>query len=562
MNSRTGSASRAAVTDEQVPVLVVGGSLVGLSTALFLARHGVETLTVERHDGTAIHPRAGHFHLRTLELLRSVGLEQLVQRVSAERFFPNGGINAVQTLAGGEIASYIPDLNEGVAGFSPSRRLFVAQHALEPLLRQRAEELNATLRYATELVSAEADEDGVTAVIQDRAGGAESTVRARYLVAADGNRSPIRRQLGIGMQGYGVLSDSATIYFRADCRALLEGSHLGVIYVFNPAVRGFFRFERAGTSGFLVVNTLGDPTRPGALDVTTGLTTQRAAELVRAAIGVPEMPVEIEDVAHWQATADVAKRYQQGRVFLVGDAAHALPPNGGYGGNTGIQDAHNLAWKLAMAVRGTAGDGLLDTYDAERRPVGELTVDQAYTRYARRVTPELAGDDLPPLVDDFSMEIGYRYHSPAVLPEPGTDGDGAVVGHPSSVGGLPGTRAPHLPVRHRGEPVSILDLFGDGIVVLAGPDGQAWCEAARAVAHQLGVPLQAYAIGADVADPEHLFGPAYGVAGTGAVVVRPDGFVGWRSREGGRDPQQTLRGVVESLLCLNRLASPEPTCGG
>jgi 2-polyprenyl-6-methoxyphenol hydroxylase-like FAD-dependent oxidoreductase len=536
--------------DEQVPVLIVGGSMVGLSTALFLAHQGVESLTVERHDGTAIHPRAGHFHLRTLELLRSVGLEEAVRRTSEERFFPNGGINAVETLAGGEIASYIPDLNDGVAEFSPSRRLFVAQHALEPLLRQRAEEMGATLRYATEAVSVEQDGDGVAAVIRDRSTGSQRTVRASYLVAADGNRSAIRARLGIGMRGYGVLSNSATIYFRADCRALLEGSDLGVIYVFNDAVRGFFRFEKSGTSGFLAVNTLGDPTRPGALDVTEGLTPQRATDLVRAAIGVPDMPVEIDDVAHWQATADVAERYQHGRTFLVGDAAHALPPNGGFGGNTGIQDAHNLAWKLTMVIRGRAGDGLLASYDAERRPVGELTIEQAYSRYTRRVTPELATEDLPPLVDDVSMEIGYRYHSAAVLPDPDAAGDGAVVGHPGTSGGAPGTRAPHVPLRAEGQPVSTLDLLGDGLVVLAGPDGQAWCEAARSAGRRLGVPIRAHTVGTDVEDPQRRFGPAYGVADTGAVVVRPDGFVGWRTRNGAAAPEQALLGALRPLLSI------------
>lgn len=532
--------------DEQVPVLIVGGSMVGLSTALFLAHYGVAPLVVERHDGTAIHPRAGHFHLRTLELLRSVGLEEAVRRTSEEHFFPNGGINAVETLVGGEIASYIPDLNDGVAEYSPSRRMFVAQHALEPILRRRAEELGATLKCATDAVSVDQDTDGVTAVIYDRITGAPRVVRARYLVAADGSRSPLREKLGIAMHGYGLLSRSATIYFRADCRSVLEGSDLGVIYVFNPAVRGFFRFEKDGTSGFFAVNTLGDPTRRGALDVTDGLTTGRATELVQAAIGVPGMPVEIDDVAHWQATADVADRYQQGRIFLAGDAAHALPPNGGFGGNTGIQDAHNLAWKLALSVRGLAGDRLLESYDAERRPVGELTVEQAYSRYARRVTPELGTGDVPALVDDLSMEIGYRYRSAAVLSE--SDGeDGSVVTHPDSVRGLPGTRAPHIPLRGPGDAVSTLDLLGHTFVVLAGPDGQAWTDAARSVADRTGVALHGYVIGAGT-DPDARFAAAYGVTGSGAVLVRPDGFVGWRGSNRSREPEAALSDALRRLL--------------
>lgn len=523
-----------------MPVLIVGGSLVGLSTALFLAQQGVPALTVERHPGTAIHPRAGHLHLRTLELMRSVGLERRLQRLSAERYFPNGGINEVNTLAEGEVATYIPDLNQGVAEFSPSRRLFVAQDALEPLLRERAESFGASLRYNAEVVSLEQDDDGVTATVRDRETGAVDRVRSRYVVAADGNRSPIRGQLGIGMRGHGTLSRSATIYFRADCRELLAGTELGVIYVRNAALRGFFRFERTGTSGFLAVNTLGDPTGPGALDVTRGLTAERAAQLVRAAIGVPDHHVQVDDVAEWVATAEVAQRYQAGRIFLAGDAAHVVPPNGGFGGNTGIHDAHNLAWKLAMVVHGVAGEELLASYDAERRPVGELTIDQAYSRYRHRVTPELMNGDVPQLVDDFSMEIGYRYHSAAVLPEPDAAADDTRVGHPREAGGRPGTRAPHVELAPGR---STLDLFGAGFVLLTGGCGQDWREAADVVARS-GLPVTAPPPGTRA----DALAAACGIGPAGAVLVRPDGFVGWRRRAGATDHAAELHRALTGLL--------------
>src|SRR5690242_1213481 len=177
-------------TDERVSVLIVGGSLVGLSTALFLRLHGVDCLSVERHAGTAIHPRAGHFQLRTVEILRSLGLEDEVRRRSEELYVPDGGINNVESLAGREIASYFDNLNAGVAEFSPTVRLFIDQNALEPIIRARAEELGARLRYGSELVSFEQDGDGVTGTVRDLASGEETAVRARYLVAADGNRSP------------------------------------------------------------------------------------------------------------------------------------------------------------------------------------------------------------------------------------------------------------------------------------------------------------------------------------------------------------------------------------
>ena len=225
-------------------------------------------------------------------------------------------------------------------------------------------------------------------------------MRARYAVAADGNRSPVRNRLGIGMRGHGVLSNSITIYFRAerDLAPLLAGRNQGVHYVTNPVLRGFFRLDRSGNGGFLVVNLVGDTARPEIVaaypeapwaNVADGITKDRALELLRAAIGVPGMPLVIEDIATWQAVADVADRYSDGRVFLAGDAVHVVPPNGGFGGNTGVQDAHNLAWKLALVLNGTAGPGLLATYDAERRPVGEFTVEQSYARYVTRVAPYL-----------------------------------------------------------------------------------------------------------------------------------------------------------------------------
>jgi hypothetical protein len=409
------------------------------------------------------------------------------------------------------------------------------------------------LRYGAHARLVGQDADGVTVVVEDRATGAERTVRARYVVAADGWRSPIRDRLGIALQGHGWLSDSATIYFRADCRDLLADTHLGVTYVSNPAVRGFFRFEKSGTAGFLAVNTLGDPTRPGALHVTDRLTTERAADLLRAAIGVPGLQVEILDIARWEARADVAERYGDGRIFLAGDAAHVVPPNGGYGGNTGIQDAHNLAWKLAMVVRGQAGERLLDTYDAERRPVGRLTVDQAHARYRLRTTPELAEPDLAPLVDDMSMEIGYRYRSDAVAgddSDPGGQGPAAVVGDPRTAAGRPGTRAPHVPLLRAGSPTSSLDLYGAGFVLVAGSHGGAWADGADRAATALGVPLDTYVLGGagDVADPTGAFLPAHGIEASGAALVRPDGFVGWRAPAAGEDPAGRLTSVLRSLL--------------
>jgi hypothetical protein len=228
-----------------------------------------------------------------------------------------------------------------------------------------------------------------------------------------------------------------------------------------------------------------------------------------------------------------------------------VPPNGGFGGNTGIQDAHNLAWKLAMVLRGHAGEGLLASYDAERRPVGRLTVDQAHTRYRRRTTPELMEPDVAEVVDEMSMEIGYRYSSAAVMAEDGAAAP-VLVGHPRSAGGRPGTRAPHVPLVHTGVPISSLDLYGRSFVLLAAPEGADWARGAEQAAARLGVPLTAHLVGAgaEVADPEGALLPAHGISASGAVLVRPDGFVAWRAPGRGSGHEETLTGVLRALLCV------------
>src|SRR5918999_773099 len=183
------------VPDEEVPVLIVGGSLVGLTTAMLLGHHGVPSLSVERHAGTAIHPRAGHFQLRTMEVFRQLGLEDPVRAKSLEMYSPKGGIVAVESLAGRELATYVKELNEGVEGFSPTRRVFINQDVLEPILHRKAIELGATVQNRADAIGLEQDDDGATATVRDLDVGGERRVRARYVVAADGNRSPTRARL-------------------------------------------------------------------------------------------------------------------------------------------------------------------------------------------------------------------------------------------------------------------------------------------------------------------------------------------------------------------------------
>ena len=324
----------------------------------------------------------------------------------------------------------------------------------------------------------------------------------------------------------GVFSHSATIYFRADVAPLLRGRNLSVIYVSNSVLRGFFRFEKPFDRGFLAVNATGDPAAP-ITDVSTGLTEERALELVRAALGSSDLEITIENIMPWNAEAVVADRFRHGRIFLAGDAAHVMPPNGGFGGNTGVQDAQNLAWKLAMVLKGEAGPDLLASYEEERRPTAEFTVEQAYSRYVTRTAPYLGVDRIQPVEPDLSIELGYCYHSGAVIEE---NGRGPSHENPRESRGRPGTRAPHVWLERDGERMSTLDLYGGRFVLLAGNHGEPWCEGGRQAAARAGIPLEVHRPGSrGLDDPDGTFGDAYGLEPDAAMLIRPDGFAGWRA---------------------------------
>lgn len=518
--------------DQHVPVLIVGGSLVGLSTSLLLAHHGVPSLLVERHSGTAIHPRAASFHQRTMEIYRSVGLQDAVETAAAQEFVQNGAITSVESLTGEELKFFYRSFNDGVEGLSPTSRLFVTQVGLEPLLRVRAQELGADLRYSTELVGVEQHDDSVTAVLRPRDGGPEHTVHADYLVAADGAHSGIREQLGIDMLGRGSFADCVTIYFKSDLRQMIGDRNLSVVYVNQPDLLGFFRFSITADSGFLAVFSTKNP--DGSRDSRVGpdMSVEHCAELVRKALGCgPDEPIDIADVQAWQATAAWAARFRDRRILLAGDAAHLMPPTGGFGGNTGVGDAHNLAWKLAAVLGGTAGPELLDTYDTERRPVGQMIVEQAYTRYVGRVDPSLATDDLAAPLDDAAIELGPVYRSAAILAEQSAAQQPPPLDDPRTPTGRPGTRAPHVPLERHGRPMSVHDLFERRFVLLTGASGQQWCDAARQVAGSGRLPLDAHQVGGDgeLIDSDDRFTAAFGIGPDGAVIVRPDGVIAWRS---------------------------------
>jgi putative polyketide hydroxylase len=528
------------MTDE-APVLIAGGGLVGLSAAAFLAKQGIRSLTIERLAASSPLPRAAFFHMRTLEMFRELGIEDVVRTRSEKEFVPEGAIIAMETLAGKKLADIIPNLNEGVDALSPCRRLFLNQPTLEPILRDCARAGGAGIVQGAEIVDVHQDSAGVTLTIRNVTDKSTHEVRGDYLIAADGAHSRIRDVLGVDHEGRGAFSNSLTIYFTADLSPYLGDQAWSLIYVNNPTLRGFFRLNRAATAGFLGVNVIGDPAidPQAAVNAAADLSEARLIELVRAGVGKRDLPVRIDGYSRWRATASVAQRLRDHRIFIAGDAAHLMPPNGGFGGNTGVHEAHNLAWKLALVIKGHAGAGLLDTYEAERRPVAVFTVEQAFSRYVARTAPWLAARVQPePLVDDLHIELGYLYNSPL-----------GVHADPRRTGGVPGSRAPHLWLERHGKRISTIDLAGR-YVVLAGAAGSAWVDAAKELTQGFGgPPLNAYCIGRDLADLERRFPGAFGISNSGASLVRPDGFVAWNCPEGVADPVMTLRAALNASLC-------------
>jgi hypothetical protein len=225
-------------------------------------------------------------------------------------------------------------------------------------------------------------------------------------------------------------------------------------------------------------------------------------------------------------------------VFLAGDAAHLMPPYGGFGGNTGIQDAQNLAWKLALVLQGLADPVLLDTYETERRPVAAMTAAQAHTRYVLRGAPHLTPGGMAPFINDAHIDLGYRYRSVAIFTEP--DDDGAVTEDPRQMRGRPGTRLPHVLLERNGAPVSSIDLVDGGFALFAGPDALEWADAATRASRDVSVTCSVFQMGASC--------DAVGISPAGAVLVRPDNVVAWRAAGAGAGPEATMARVFGAML--------------
>jgi 2,4-dichlorophenol 6-monooxygenase len=513
-------------------VLVVGAGPVGLTAALLLERLGCSVVVVERRDGPQRAPAAHVVNARTFEVWRQVGLDVDRIRSRAQDPADAGAVHWVTRL-GGEVLGSLPFERQGdeVLDLTPTPLRNLSQHRLEPLLVDELADRGVPVRYGHRWESCRQDTDHVESVVRGPDG--PWTVTSRWLLACDGASSPVRRSTGIEPVGPHRIQSFLMVHLAADLRRVV-GDHPGVLFwICDPRSRGTFVAHDVDREWVYML-----PYDP-ELEDETSYTPERCASLVRAALEDPTTPFDVLEVATWTMTAQVAERYRDHRILLVGDSAHRFPPTGGLGLNTGVADAHNLAWKLASVLRGTADADLVDTYEAERRPVAVRNADMSLANAMQMIEVPLAlgaDDDVDvfaanmrailddpagraavvaaiehqaPHFDMLGLQLGYSY---------ALDGasDDVSTYVPSS---RPGGRLPHGWVRRRGEVCSTLDLVPvDRPVLLGGPT----CD-------DPGVDLR---VGTDFEDPDDWWTDVLGLPDDGSLLVRPDQHIAARHPSG------------------------------
>lgn len=535
---------------QQLPVLIVGGGLVGLSTALFLSHHDITYRMIERHRGTSIHPKARAINTRSMELFLPFQIEEQI-RIAGEALSKGGGrLIEANTLLEADFST-MKDLTKKLVAendqLSPTLGSFTTQDLMEPILLQAIQEHQADVQFNMELVSFTQDEQEITAIIQNRETGTHETIYAQYLIAADGANSRIRQKLGIQMSGSGTLSHNMNMYFRADLKPYAKGHRFDICNINHPEATG--TLVSINTDDLWTFHVNFDPSKGESL---CDFPEERCIQLIRKAVGNPDLDVEMISVLPWEAAVKVADHFQVGRIFLVGDAAHLMPPTGGFGGNSGIADGHNLAWKLAAVLKGTAAPELLNTYEIERKAVSHFTTEQAgliaKTGQLNMVSKK---ESKAPITSNNHVIMRYQYRSSAVIAEH-SDSESNLSPYVEQLDGKPGTRAPHLWLEQNGQPISTIDLFNKNFVLLAD-EHSTWSYTAQYVSAELNIPIDMFTIGqkGSLQDPENQWHKTYQIPIGGAILIRPDGFVAWRSSLV-ENSIETLSSVIRQLLSLEK----------
>ena len=597
---------------KEVDVLVVGAGGCGLNLSIFLADLGVDFLTVERNTSLANLPKAHYLNQRTMEILRQHGVADDIYAGSTP---PQNMSRAMwlTTLGGdGPHDRKVIYEMDGIGGSGDSQRAIYERDSAcisanlplirsEPVFRKHADtRAPGRLCFGHELQRFEQDANGVTATIRDLGTGTDHAVRAKYMVGADGGRM-IGKALGNKMVGPSGLAKNVTVHFKADLSKVLLDDRVMLHFFIHPTRRGPLASGALVPAGGeeprwgrhspeWIFHFMVAPDDPARFD--EAMVTQQIRELLK----LPDLDMKVLKISHWMIEAVLAEKYRFGRILMAGDACHRHPPASGLGLNTGIQDAHNLAWKLALVTRGKAGDALLDSYESERRPIGSFNVAWALSSYWNHLMSaasifaihpanvyeavgqpdednEIAGlfADSPDgrmrrarmqevfythrvEMFDHDVELGFVYEQGALVPDGTSTPDRDPWGSGYKPTTRPGHRLPHAWLVVDGERVSTHDLLDEkaGFVLIANASGAAWCEAAARVAADLGVVMRAVRIApdGDALDTDRSWQGLSEVGDDGAVLVRPDGMIAWRSRSGSANCAAELGAAMRRILDL------------
>ncbi|MEV0556573.1 FAD-dependent monooxygenase [Streptomyces sp. NPDC050597] len=571
----------------ETDVLIVGSGPAGASAALALSTYGVPNIVVTRYASLADTPRAHITNQRTMEVLRDLGVEQdVVARATPQHLM--GNTTFCTSLAGEELGRVRSWGNDPLVQAahdlaSPTRMCDMPQHLMEPVLVDAAVARGTHLRFSTVYKSFVQDADGVTVTVEDRLRGDEYTIRAKYLIGADGGRSKVAEDAGLPMGGQMGVAGSINIVFDADLSEYTAHRPSTLYWVLAPGATvggigaGLVRNVRPWNEWMIV----------WGYDVTAGapdLTTEYAESIVRRLVGDDEIPVTIKSSSAWTVNEMYAETYSNGRVFCAGDATHRHPPSNGLGSNTSVQDAYNLAWKLRLVLDGTASPKLLDTYTAERAPVGRQIVTRANKSIGETAPIFEALDGLSPQspeqlwaniaarkdateaaekqrarlreaiafkVYEFNahgVDLNQRYVSDAVVPDgtedPGFERDPELHHQPSS---RPGAKLPHAWITAGNRTLSTLDAAGQGrFTLFTGIGGDCWVRAAEAVG--LDIATAVIGPGQQYEDPYGDWARLSEVSDSGVLLVRPDGYVAFRYATAVRNAEELLEDAVRRIL--------------
>lgn len=582
------------MADITTDVLIIGTGPAGSAAAALLSSYGIDNIAVNRYRWLANTPRAHITNQRTMEVLRDLG-----EDVESEAYmFATGqdlmGENVFCTAIAGEEIGRMkswgthPVSRAEHALTSPCHMNDLPQTFMEPLLFKTACARGTQARMSTEYLSHVQDEDGVTTTCRDRLTGKELVIRSRYLIGADGGNSKVAEHAGLTFEGKMGVAGSMNILFEADLSPYVAHRPSVLYWVLQPGAdvggigMGLVRMVRPWNEWLIVWGYDINQPAPEVDDA-------QAKKIVRDLVGVETLDIKIKSVSTWTVNNMYATTMSNGRVFCMGDATHRHPPSNGLGSNTSIQDAFNLAWKLAAVLKGQAGPGLLDSYQEERAPVAKQIVTRA-NKSIEEFGPIFKALGLLDSVDPVKMqenmdarcgngadaeaqrkaireaiaakvyefdahgvEMNQRYRSCAVLtdgqPEPAFTRDPELHFEQTS---WPGARLPHAWVfGPGGEKRSTLDLCGHGrFTLITGPGGEGWVRAAATVAKEAGMEIVTQVIG-----PRQQWQDFTGdwarvseIRDSGALLVRPDHHVAWRAPSAAADPEAELRRVLAHIL--------------